>query len=44
MINWFMPLLSDMVAQLAPVAFLIWGVCFAFDFLTRVASGRGRRL
>lgn len=44
MIDWFMPLLSNLVAQLAPVAFLIWGVAFAFDMLTKVATGGSRRL
>lgn len=44
MISWFMPLLSDLITQLAPVAFLIWGVAFAFDFITRVATGGSRRL
>lgn len=44
MISWFMPLLKDLVEQLAPVAFIIWGVTFAFDMITRVATGNSRRL
>lgn len=44
MVNWFMPMLSDLVENLAPVAFIIWGVSFAFDFLVKVATGNGRRL
>lgn len=44
MIDWFMPLLRDLVTQLAPVAFIIWGVSFAFDLLTRFAKGENRRI
>ncbi len=44
MINWFMPMLRDLIEELAPVAFLIWGVSFAFDFITRLAKGENRRL
>ena len=44
MIDWFMPLLSNLITQLAPVAFVIWGVSFAFDFITKVATGGNRRL
>lgn len=44
MIDWFMPMLRDLVTELAPVAFLIWGVSFAWDMIIGVASGNRRRL
>lgn len=44
MISWFMPLFKDLAASLAPVAFLIWGVTYAWDFITLAARGHNRRL
>lgn len=43
MIEWFLPLMQDLLTNLAPVAFLIFAVTYAMDFILNVAFGRNRR-
>lgn len=42
-VDWFVPMLTNIVAELAPVAFIIFGVTFAFDFILDAAYGRRSR-
>lgn len=41
-IDWFVPLMRDLLTELAPVAFIIFGVTFALDFILDAAYGRRR--
>lgn len=44
MLDWFIPALTDLLGEVAPVAFIIFGVRFAMDFLIDAAYGRRRSL
>lgn len=39
-IDWFVPMLSNLVDELAPIAFIIFGVTSALDFFMDAVYGR----